>query len=294
MHTLNRWCAGGLCAVSMSASALTPYCPPSLEAPLGQVDSGEFLALSRGHLFQPLIADPKEQRFFIGYRNYDMSTGGNQVGVIGFGETFTLFRKVAGCATDGVQLNLVGGGFARFLLDDSRNDLIDADYSIGLPLGWRRGNWSLRSRIYHESSHLGENHLFQAGSSERIKRSLEGIDFLASYDEERWRIYYGGEYFLRHYPTIEPWGAHLGAEYYGPRNWFSENARLIAGLDVKAWEEYDYSPDFSFKAGWSFGGIRPNQLHLQMLLEWYDGHANEGVFFEEDVRYSGVGLYFGF
>lgn len=294
MRALSRWYAGVLYVISLSAYAVIPYCPPSLEAPLDNVVPGKLIAFPRGHLFQPLIADPKETRFFIGYRDYERTVGGRAVGVIGFGETFPLFRRAGACATDGLQLDLVGGGVARFVLDDSRKDLIDADYTFGLPLSWRRGNWSMRSRIYHESSHLGENHLFQAGASERVKRSYDSMDFIASYDKERWRIYYGGEYLLRHHPTIDPLGLHVGAEYYGPRNMFGGSARWITGLDLKAWDEYAFEPEVSLKTGLSFGGRQANQHHLQLLLEWYDGHANEGVFFEEDVRYSGVGVYFGF
>ena len=214
--------------------------------------------------------------------------------MIGFGETFPLFRRVGNCASDGWQLDIFGGGIGRFILDDSRNDLIDADYSIGLPLSWRRRNWSLRSMVYHESSHLGENALFQAGTSDRKKRSYEAIDLLASYDNNKGRLYFGGEYLIHHYPKIEHRAMHAGAEYYGRRYMKAGAAQWVSGLDVKAYEEYDFSPDLSFKTGLSFGGRNSSQNHMQVLLEWYDGHANEGVFFGEEIRYFGVGAYFGF
>lgn len=294
MRSLRRWYTWVLCAVSMSALAEVPYCPPSLEAPLDGQDSGVIVALPRGHLFHPLIADPKESRFFLGYREYDGAGEKTHVAVIGFGETFPLFRRLGDCPGDGWQLDIFGGGVARFILDESRNDLIDADYRIGIPLSWRHGNWSLRSRVYHESSHLGENELFQGDTAERVKRSYDVIDFLGSYDEEKWRLYFGAEYFFRHRPSIDQTGWHVGAEYYGRRNLMAGTARWVNGLDVKAYEEYDYSPDVNFKTGLSFGGRYSSQHHLQVLLEWYDGHANEGVSFDEEVRYLGVNIFFGF
>lgn len=295
MRVVRRWVAGLLLSVlSISASAVVPYCPPSLEAPPDDASAGTFIAFPRGHLFQPLLTDPKEPRFFAGYRYYERPVGVVHVGIIGFGETFPLFRWVGDCAADGLQLDIAGGSVARFQLDDAINDLIDADYGVSLPLSWRRGNWSLRTRIYHESSHLGENELFQPNPPEHKKRSYAGVDLIASYDREKWRIYYGVEHLFSHVPTFEPLGLHVGAEYYGPHHLFGGTARWIAGLDVKAWEEYDFAPDFSLKTGLSFGGRQTMQHHMQLLLEWYDGHANEGIFYDDEIRYLGVGVYFGF
>lgn len=294
MHSLRSWCAAGSFFVSMSASAGIPYCPPSLETSLEGDAIGTFQAFPRGHLFQPLLADPKEPRFFFSFREYERSAGRMHVGVIGFGESFALFRRAGGCANDGLQLDIVGGGVARFVLDESRNDLLDADYNVALPLSWRRGNWSLRTRIYHESAHLGEDELFRVGSADRLKRSYEAGDLLISFDEEKWRVYFGGEYFFRHHPQIDHLGLHLGTEYYGPRVVFEGAARWVTALDVKAYEEFGYEADLSFRTGLSFGGWQTNQNYIQLMLEWYDGHANTGVLFDEEYRYIGAAIYFGF
>lgn len=282
---MKRWIAGVLYAMSMSATAEVSHCPQSSSDPRGDViPQRTFIAFPQDHLFQPLIADPKEHRFFSSYRYYDRPEGMVHIGVIGFGETFPLFRLTGECANDGLQLDIAGGSVARFQLDDAINDLIDADYNVSFPLTWRRRNWSLRTQLYHESSHLGENKQFRLIASEREKRSYSGIDAIVSYDWEKWRIYYGAEHLFHHYPKIDKLGLHLGIEYQEPHNLFRKKAFWSTGLDVKAWEEYGFSPDFSFKTGLSFGNENASQHHMQLMLEWYDGHANEGVFYDDKVR----------
>ncbi len=279
--------------------AETENCSPSLKAPVSEHLTDEDRFFSRAHLFQPLIADPKEPRFYIVYRNDERSTGKRHIGIIGFGETFPIYRLGWGCATNGWQLSIGGGGVARFDLEDDDEDmgdkdLIDSDYLVGLPLSWRKGNWSVRSRIYHESSHLGESAQNSAEMRERRKRSYDGFDVISSYAKVNWRLYGGAGYLLYHDPDIKEWGLQLGTEYYGSRSAVGNTGRWVAGLDVKAWEEYDFDVDISIKAGLSFGGKNTHQHHLQLMLEWYDGHANSGVFFEEPIRYVATGLYFGF
>jgi hypothetical protein len=296
MRALRLLYAALLSALSLTAFAEEiPYCPPSLEAPLEEGDEGKVILFPRGHIFQPLLADPKESRFYMAYREYQRQTGRMGVGVIGFGENFPLMRKVGDCATDGVQVDITGGGIARFRLDDNSRDLLDADFRIAAPVSWRSGNVALRILLFHESSHLGEHSLFESIAPTRIRRSYEGLDVVASYDRETWRIYYGGGLFFNHQPPIEQSSWHVGAEYYSPR-WYmlGGNARWVSGVDVKLHEEYDFEADVSIKAGLAFGGHRANQQHMQVLLEWYDGRANEGVIFEEEISYYGAVVYFGF
>lgn len=288
------WLGVILSGFALTTTAAVPRCPPSLEAPLEEAAPGTGLLFPRGHLFQPLIADPLEPRFFTSYHRNEKSGREIATGEVGAGETFPLWRAVGVCATEGWQLDVTGGGVARFVLEDERNDLIDGSFTIGVPVSWRRGQWAWRARAFHNSSHLGEDSFYRGTTPPRSRTSYESIDFLVGYDEAAWRIYGGAEYMRHHFPRVKPWGLHLGAEYYGARTLFGGLGRWIGGLDVKLWDEYDYQPDYSAKLGLSLGGRRPAQQNLQLLLEWYDGHENRGVFFDDKVRYVGVGVAFGF
>ncbi len=267
---------------------------PSLEAPAEENADDAHHFFPQSHTFQPLIADPREPRFFLGYRSDERFWGRRQIGVIGFGETFPIYRQKWGCATDGWQVDIAGGGVARFDVENGSNDMIDIDYLIGLPLSLNRGSWSVRTRLFHESSHFGESQLIGEALRERGVRSTNSVDLVVSYTWAKWRLYSGAEYVTSNYPEMEPLGFHLGAEYYGPRIVLGDMARWVTALDVKAWQEYDYDADVSIKAGLTFGGRDARQHYLQVMLEWYEGHANSGVYIEEKIRYSGMGVYFGF
>lgn len=283
----------GMVGLPAAAIGAAEGCHPSLEAAAYESDvTGPHLIFPQTHLFHLLVADLKEPRFFLGYRRDERSDGSWDVRVVGFGETFPLYRRLNDCAANGWQLDVSGGGVARFDMDS--RDLIDADYLIALPLSWRRGDWALRSRILHESAHRGENKRINEAVATRNKRSTDSVDLIASYAREKWRLYGGAEYVWHQYPEIDPWGVHLGVEYYGPRSLLWGTARWVTGIDGKAWQEFDYDADISIKTGLSFGGERLWQHHLQIMLEWYEGHANSGVFFEEEIRYLGAGIYFGF
>lgn len=282
------------CMMSLSVWASADGCYPSLDVPAEENADDAHQFFPKSHIFQPLIADPREPRFFLGYRSDERFWGRRQIGVIGFGETFPIYRRNWGCGTGGWQVDVAGGGVARFDMENGSNDMIDIDYLIGLPLSWRRGSWSVRTRLFHESSHLGESQLIEEVLGERRIRTTNSVDLTGSYTWAKWRLYSGGEYLISNYPEMEPLGFHLGAEYYGPRIVLKGTARWVTALDVKAWQEYEYDADVSFKTGLTFGGRDVRQHHLQVMLEWYEGHANSGVHTEEQIRYVGMGLYFGF
>src|SRR5262245_35337652 len=113
-------------------------------------------------IFCPLIADPKEPNSFVSilrgtFQSLDHPTGADTtIGSVGLADSFGLVRLGGPSPGDGVQLDVVGSIFAQFDLGTESNDLINADYIIELPLTFRRGGFSARARIYHQSSHLGD------------------------------------------------------------------------------------------------------------------------------------------
>ena len=129
-------------------------------------DRTGFVPLPQGGLFCPFVADPKSEHTFLSYLRGDFATiadpeanGDTNIGAVGLGDNFGLFRIAAAAAGNGLQLDLVGGIFAQFNLDQPSFDLINADYLIGLPLSFRASGFSARLRLYHQSSHLGDEFL---------------------------------------------------------------------------------------------------------------------------------------
>jgi len=246
-----------------------------------------------GDLFLPLLADPKQPQFFASYRLYDTPTDRAHLAAVGFGETFGLYRREGERPGDGLQVSLAGALFAQFNLDAPSNDLVNADYTIGLPVTYRHRPWSMRLRVYHQSSHLGDEYLLRA-HPQRVNLSFESAEFIGSYEWRNWRAYLGGEYLFHHEPAdLKPGGYHGGLEYRGKAPLLF-GGRLVGGVDLKSWQEHAYSVDTSLKVGLEFGAAQPGRRRLRVMAEGYRGYAPHGQFYDDKIRYFGVGVYLGF
>ena len=256
--------------------------------------TGETETFPTGDLFRPLIADPKQPQFFSSIRHFRSSGVTYTMAAVGFGETFGLYRFFGSREGDGLQLSLEGALFAQFNLDAPSFDLINADYTIGIPVTYRHGDNSLRFRIYHQSSHLGDELLQSANPPDRVNLSYESIELIYSREWRGWRVYGGGEYLVhKEPPDLKPLSGHWGLEYRAskPLVW---KGRPIAGVDLKSLEEHNWSIDTSVKAGLEFGHPNPGQRRLRLMAEYYKGFDPHGQFYKNKVEYYGLGVYLGF
>jgi Protein of unknown function (DUF1207)/BON domain len=253
-----------------------------------------------GDLFTPPLADQKQPRFHMTWQRWHTRSGRFDIASVGFGENFGLLRWPRGHPGDGWQLGISGAVFAIFNLDTPSMDLLNADYYVGFPLSYRSGRWSGRVRLFHQSSHLGDELLLQTGDTQpvppapRINLSYEAVEMLGSYEKDGARAYFGGTRIV----TIDPSGVgrsrlQAGIEFRGnPVHW--RTSRLVAGLDVEAWSEANWDRDWSAKAGLMFRSPYGEARSTQVLLEYYNGHAPHGQFFLVDVRYYGIGIAYAF
>ena len=108
------------------------------------------------------MADPKQPQFFASYLAARARTDGthaNIVGQWGSGKNFGFYTRREGCKRMASRSSR--RVFSQFDLSAPSSDLINTDYVVGVPLSWRSGGWSTRVRLYHQSSHLGDE--FPAG-----------------------------------------------------------------------------------------------------------------------------------
>jgi uncharacterized protein DUF1207 len=249
-------------------------------------------------IFCPLIADPKEPRSFASllrgtFPSIEKPSGkGTTIASVGLGDSFGLVRWGGPNAGEGVQLDVVGAIFAQFDLDSASNDLINADYIIGLPLTMRRGGFSVRARIYHQSSHLGDEYLLRSSSIQRENLSFESLELLASQEIGALRLYGGGEHMLRRDPdTVKPKLLHAGAELRSGR---AGPVQLVGGVDLKTTEQHNWAQAVSGRAGVEIARSpagHPVRL-ITIMLEMYKGPSPYGQFFQEDISYVGAGINF--
>jgi len=256
--------------------------------------TGEGKVFPVGDLFRPLLADPKQPQFFVSINRFKSSGVRYIVASVGFGETFGMYRFFGSREGDGLQLSVEGAIFAQFNLEAPSYDLINADYTIGIPATYRHGDNSLRFRIYHQSSHLGDEFLQSVNPPERVNLSYEAIELIYSREWRGWRVYGGSEYLIHKEPgDLKPMSAHWGIEYRGskPLVW---NGRLVGGVDMKSFEEHNWAIDTSVKVGLEFGQPNPGQRRLRLMAEWYKGFDPRGQFYNNKVDYYGMGVSLGF
>ena len=256
--------------------------------------TGEGETFPTGDVFRPLIADPKQPQFSANINRFKSSGVQYTMAAVSFGETFGIYRLFGSRDGDGLQLSVEGAIFAQFNMDTPSYDLINADYTIGIPVTYRHGDNSLRFRIYHQSSHLGDEFLQSINPPERVNLSYEAIELIYSREWRGWRVYGGGEYLIHKEPDdLKPMSAHWGIEYRGSKTlvW---NGRLIGGVDMKSFEEHNWAIDISVKAGLEFGHPNPGQRRVRLMAEWYKGFDPHGQFYKNKVEYYGMGLSLGF
>lgn len=256
--------------------------------------TGEGETFPTGNPFRPLIADPKQPQFFASVYRFKSSGERYTMASVGFGETFGMYRFFGNREGDGLQLSVEGALFAQFNLNTTSYDLINADYTIGIPITYRYGDNSLRFRVYHQSSHLGDEFLQSLNPPERVNLSYEAIDLIYSREWREWRLYGGGEYLIHKEPgDLKPMSAHWGIEYRGskPLVW---TGRPVAGVDMKSFGEHDWAINTSIKAGLEFGHPNPGQRRLRLMAEWYKGFDPRGQFYKNKVEYYGMGISLGF
>lgn len=245
-------------------------------------------ALPVDELFKPLIADPRQPQFAIRYHRYNAAESFNAASV-SFGDYFGFASRAL--EEYGVsQIGLQGAVFAVFNLDAPSFDLVNADYWIGIPLSFRRGPWSYLTRIYHQSSHLGDEFLLGNPNLERINLSYEDWEALVSYEWQKWRFYGGGGVILNSEPDIDPLHIQGGAEFRRPH--FLGKFNLVAATDWQATEEQDWHLNRSYQVGFSFDGQQGREVRL--MLEHYRGFSPNGQFYTDRLRYTGLGVYFDF
>jgi len=274
---------------AQAASASNPVSKP---LPIAAESDGGDTSYPVGDVFRPLLADPRQPRFFISLREYDMPAERMTVATVGFGETFGLYRFAGRAAGDGVQISVDGGLFALFNLDQPTRELVNADYSIGLPITWRQGNASARLRLYHLSAHLGDGYL-QRVSAQPILLSYEALSLLLACEWQGVRAYLGGEYrFNFEADALEPGVWQGGVEYYGRQRLWG-GTRLVAAMDLKGLQQHQYAADVSVQIGLESGGTEPGQRRLRVVLESYRGHSPEGQLFDSYITTYGIGIYLG-
>lgn len=252
--------------------------------------------LPEDDLFRPLLADLKEPRFYgyarrVRFRTDPVPSGGREVitaGVVGLGTTMGLWsrRRIGTC--DGVQVGLQAGVFSQFNLSSPQKDLINSDFVVGIPLTLRQGGYSARLRLFHQSSHLGDEFLLNNPEVGRQDLSFEAVDALGSVAGAHWRAYAGGGYRFRTELDIDPASLQWGFEWRGEP--LAGNLVPVFGADFQSFQEQEWAVTTSLAAGPELA-IPGSNRRLRVLAVYLRGFLPFGQFFTSTrIENFGIGF----
>jgi hypothetical protein len=237
--------------------------------------------LPAGHLFKPLLADPRWAHFSAAYRSYQSNNfDGSDIASVSFGETIPFYRDNFGHSTVQWEAGLQAGVFSDFNLNASSSDLVNTDFIASIYSSMRTGQFSAFGRLYHQSSHLGDEFLLRQIHSkfERVNLSYEGVDLKLSYELPYGvRLYGGGGGLFHREPSeLKPWSTQYGVEFRSPWRLDFASLRPIVAVDVKNFEENAWNSDVSARAGVEFNNLQVLGRNLQVLVEYFNGYSPSG------------------
>ena len=250
---------------------------------------GRGAALAQAPSFAPLLADPKGPAFFAAYLWSDRPEIASHLATVGLGQTLGLIRS------GDWELAIAAGVFSQFRMEVVTNDLINSDYIVGLPLTWHRGPTALRFRLFHQSSHLGDEYLLHTGA-QRADLTFESAELLVSREVGPWRGYGGAEYaFTRSPSDLEPAVLRAGLEYRGPRPLLRlgrlGTTRLVAGVDMESVQARGREPTWNAVTGFELS-VPASEWRWSVLLKGSTGAAPYGQFYRDRLSSLGFGISF--
>lgn len=256
-------------------------------------------------LFTPLIANPRDPIYSIAYRWGDIVLAKQQVSV-SLGDVFPIFRWFNVFNSQGdMQIDIAACMWAAFDMNPKVHpngetaELITTDYLLSIPLTYAIDIWAFRFRIYHISSHLGDEFMVNNPHVPRVNPSFEAIETFASCQAtDGLRIYFGPGFIInsdQSYP-MKYFYIEYGFEFRAPG--FRHHYHHLYGapflaFDVQNWEVNHYRPSIVIQLGYEWSKLQGAGRKVRIFGEYHNGYS-EGQFFKENTRYWAIRATWGF
>lgn len=259
-------------------------------------------------LFPPLIASPRAVLNTIGYRwQWGQATRylGRTAVAVSFGDIFPLYRFIdIGKVHAKVQFSLEAAAWPLFRIDHREandwSEYVNADYFLGIPITMQIKRWFGRVRVYHTSTHLGDELLVNNPDLLRVNPSYEGVDvYIAHQWTDNIRPYAGIGVIFRSDDSfpMKPLYFEWGAEVRMLRRVVHYNrlyGQLFAAIDFRVDGTRHYSLDTTVVAGYEWSKLRGAGRRFRIFMEWHNGFAPDGQFYLERMGWFGFRISYGF
>ena len=255
-------------------------------------------------LFLPLVANPRQVTNSIGYRQGDKVIGDHVI-PISLGDDFPLYRWLDVFWGGDLQISIESGIWSIFDMDPHPDlnggpALVNTDFYVAIPITAAVNAWSFRFRVYHISSHLGDEFMVNRPDVVRKNPSFEAIDFFVSYQAlSSLRLYLGSGGLFDTDPSFpqKPFYLEYGGEYrFGGVKF--RHQRLFGAFFLAAhfrtYEYLNYDFDGTFLGGYEFSQLKGVGRKLRMFIEYHKGFSLEGQFMKDRTSYLAYRFSYGF
>lgn len=256
-------------------------------------------------LYQPMIANPRYCGYSLGYRWGD-DVLGKQCVNFSLGDIFPIFRWTNVWAPGGdLQLDIIGCMWAVFAMweknnpNDEISTLVTTDYMGALALSYAFDAWSFRLRVYHVSSHLGDEYMVKYPNVQRLNPSMEAVDFFTSYQISQGFRLFAGPGWVFHSDNSFPlkpfyieWGGEL--RLFGHKSYYHKlfGSPFLA-MFFRNWQQRDWKLDQTYAIGYEWSKLQGVGRKFRILGQYHDGYS-EGQFFNDDSSYGAIVVEYGF
>jgi hypothetical protein len=256
-------------------------------------------------LFQPMIADPRQVIYSIGYRGGDKIVGKNVV-PISLGDDFPIFRWFDVFRWHGdLQIGIEACIWSIFDIHP-KNDvcggtaLFNTDFYVGLPLTYAINKWAWRFRVYHISSHLGDEFLVNHPWFCRKNPSYEATDFFFSYQAYGWLRLYGGPGYILHSDHTFPM-KHCYIEYgfetsfLGTKIYYHKlYGCFFLGTFWRNYQLNNFNIDGTYVFGYEWSKLQGVGRKIRIYGQYHHGYSCEGQFMNRRSNYWSILMAWGF
>ena len=253
--------------------------------------SAEWEALAFGRTFAEPVAYPRWPRFAASWQEHGGDPFLDSVAAVALGGSFALLRDRPSdpAHIPAWEFGIKTGVFAAYEPLAESQDLFNADWLFGTYVSARRGRWSGIARLWHQSSHLGDEFLLNHAVT-RVNFVSQTLGGLVAYEPTGWsRLYAGGGWIFDEIPThYGNWQLQYGLELRSTRQFL--HARPFVALDIQHLEGTDWQADVSITGGLEFQNRRLGGPVLRTVVEFYNGRNLNGQFWEDRTRYVGLGV----
>ena len=249
---------------------------PRLEAQTASVYPPNSEQAAARETFPTPLASPAEPASLLRF------AGDGQID-FGLAQPLGLFKSEG--ARSSWEIGLRPGIVARFKVRDTQLLLKAADFRIGIPLSYRRGNWSTRVEYFHTSSHRGAD-FASAQPAPNFSYSREVLQALVAYGSAgHWRVYAGPSVLLRTRPALGRMSFEAGSEWF-PKSLTRTHARFYLAEDFETQQEVGWNVNTSIQPGVLFTDRRAEPV--ARLAGWfYRGQSPFGQFFRQRETIGG-------